>query len=293
LARICFSVTDKKPLVIALSLTFLMMIIEVIGGILSGSLALLSDAGHMLTDTMALSICLLAAVFASRPATKNKTYGFYRLEILSALFNGAILMLIAIYIFYTAIRRIIDPVEVSGGLMLIVAIAGLAINLAGAFVLHRGSKENLNVKGAFLHVVSDAVSSVGVVVGGLIIISTGWYLIDPILGILIGVLILRGALSLVFESVNILLEAAPKELDIEAVGSAIKKIKGIIDVHDIHIWTISSGNYAFSTHIKVDDILISKSDAIVAEINRLLKDRFGIVHTTLQFECETCAVHEH
>ncbi|HET7319457.1 MAG TPA: cation diffusion facilitator family transporter, partial [Nitrospirota bacterium] len=203
----------KRDLLIALSITMLMMVAEVIGGLLSNSLALLSDAGHMLTDNLALLLSFFAMKFATLPATERKTWGFYRLEILAALLNGIVLVLLSLYIMYEAYLRMLHPQPVQGTLMLVVAVIGLVANIIGALILIRHRDTNLNIRGAFLHIVGDALSSVGVIMGGVIILYTGWYLIDPILSMMISLVIIYGSWALVKESVNILLEAVPAHID--------------------------------------------------------------------------------
>lgn len=279
---------NRNALTLALSITALMMVVEFVGGILSGSLALISDAGHMLTDTGALALALFALWFSRKPATTEKTYGFYRAEILSALLNGALLIVIAGYIFYEAIQRFISPTEVQGLLMLSVAGVGLVANLAGAFILSKGSKENLNVRAALWHIISDALSSVGVIIGGLIILFTGLFIVDPIIGFIIGLVILRGAWRVVRESVDILLEATPKDLKHEEVKKAICGVKGVRDVHDLHIWCISSGLRALSAHILIDDTLVSRCGSISRDLKKILREKFMIEHATLEFESESC-----
>jgi len=281
--------TNAKALGIALSITTLMMVLEFVGGLLSGSLALLSDAGHMLTDTGALALALFALWFSRRPATHEKTFGFYRAEILSALLNGSLLIVIAGYIFYEAFQRFMNPTEVHGVLMLSVAGIGLVANIAGALVLSRGSQENLNVRGALWHIISDALSSVGVIIGGIIIISTRFYLIDPIIGFIIAFVILRGAWGLVRESVDVLLEATPRDIDTAKVIDALKGIPGVLDVHDVHIWTITSGIRAFSSHVLIEDKLLSECGDISMKIKDLLREKFCITHATLELECKGCA----
>jgi cobalt-zinc-cadmium efflux system protein len=279
---------NRSALVFALAITVVIMAVEVVGGLLSGSLALLSDAGHMLTDAGALGLALFALYFSRKPATDERTYGFYRLEVLSALLNGALLILIAGFIFFEAFQRFFHPRQVDGVLMLAVAAVGLLANLLAAAVLSRGSRENINVKGALFHVLSDAFSSCGVLVGGLVIIFRGYLLIDPIIGAVIGILILRGAFELVTESVDILLESTPRDVSLSAVAGAIKKTKGVLDVHDLHIWTIAPGLHALSTHIHVDDALLSDCGDISKEIKVVLRKKFRITHVTLEFECEKC-----
>lgn len=278
----------KKDLLIALSITVLMMVAEIIGGILSNSLALLSDAGHMLTDNLALLLSFFAMTFASMPATDRKTFGFYRLEILAAFVNGIVLVLISLYIMYQAYFRIIHPQPVQGGLMLVVAVIGLVANIIGALFLFKHSHASLNIRGAYLHIVGDALSSVGVVIGGIIILQTGWYLIDPFLSILISLVIIYGAWSLVSESVNILLESVPSHINIETISAEIAKVKGVREVYHIHLWTITSRVYAMSAHVLIDDQLVSGSRNVIDEIKSLLAGKFQVQHCTIQIECERC-----
>jgi len=280
--------TNQRRLLIALAITGLMTVVELVGGVLSNSLALLGDAGHMFTDTLALGLSLFALTLARRPASQNRTYGFHRAEVLAALTNGAILILISVYIFYQAYRRFVEPPEVRGGLMLTVAAIGFVANLAGILVLRSASRGNLNVRGAFLHMWSDTISSVGVLAAGVIILVTGWTTADPIISIVIGLLILRGAVALVLESSDILLEAVPKHLDVARISNAVSRIKGVKDIHDVHLWTITSGMYALSCHVLIEDQMISNSTQIVEEINQTLSREFGIGHSTLQLECEVC-----
>ena len=278
----------KRDLLIAFSITLLMMIAEVIGGLLSNSLALLSDAGHMLTDNFALLLSFFAMKFATMPATEKRTFGFYRLEILAALINGIILVVISLYIIYLAYLRMINPQRVEGMLMLIVAVIGLAANIVGAVVLMKHSHANLNIRGAYLHIVGDAFSSLGVVVGGVVILYTGWYLIDPILSILISFVIIYGAWALVKESVSILLESVPSHIDIETVARAISEIRGVREAYHIHVWTITSGVHAMSAHVLIDDQLVSRSRDLINDISTLLAEKFKILHSTIQLECERC-----
>ncbi|HUI45719.1 MAG TPA: cation diffusion facilitator family transporter [Nitrospirota bacterium] len=282
------SETGGRDLLIALSITVLMMIAEAVGGILSNSLALLSDAGHMLTDNLALLLSFFAVKFSTMPATERKTFGFYRLEILAALLNGIILVVISIYIMYEAYMRMMHPQPVQGGLMLIVATIGLIANIIGAFFLFKHSHSSLNIRGAYLHILGDALSSVGVVIGGTIIIYAGWYLIDPILSILISLVIIYGSWNIVTESVNILLEAVPSHINIQTVAAEMAKVSGVREAYHIHVWTITSGVYAMSAHVLVDDQMVSGSRNISDEIRDLLSKKFNILHSTIQLECERC-----
>jgi len=278
----------RRGLLYALGITLFMMLAEIVGGVLSNSLALLSDAGHMFTDTLALALSFFAMKFAGMPATEKKTFGFYRLEILAALLNGITLVLISLYIMYEAYQRILNPQPVAGTLMLIVAVIGLIVNIVGALFLVKHHETNLNIRGAFLHIIGDAISSVGVIIGGIVILYTGWYLIDPILSILIALGIIAGAIGLVSESVSILLESAPSHINIAAVAGEIAKIDGVREAYHVHVWTITSGVYALSAHVIIDDRPVSGSRVLLDAITQRLTDRFKIMHSTIQLECERC-----
>ena len=280
--------SNQRNLFIVLLVTTVIMLVEVAGGILANSLALLSDAGHMLTDVLALGLSLLAMGFARRSPTRSKTYGFYRLEILAAFFNGILLLFIAFYIFYEAYQRLLNPQEVHSVFMLAVAAIGLLTNGMGILILRKSALKNLNVKSAFFHMVGDTISSVGVILGGVLILYTGWYLADSLIGIFIGMLILRGAYALVKESVDIFLEATPKDIDQEELLRDMRSIEGVNDVHHVHLWTITSGIYALSAHVLIDDLRTSRSARILKEIEKLLHDKYSMEHTTIQFECESC-----
>jgi len=273
---------------IALAIVLVVMVAEVVGGILSNSLALLGDAGHMLVDALALGLSLFAMTIASRPATPTKTYGYYRVEIMAALANGSILILVSLYIFYEAYQRFLDPPTVKVPIMLLVAGIGLIANLAGILLLRKGSRRSLNIKAAFWHIVGDTVSSVGVIVGGIIISITGWGIVDPLIAVLIGGIILWGAVRIVRESVDILLEAVPRHIQLDKVIETIKKAPGVESVHDIHIWTITSGVHALSAHLVIEDQAVSRSAEIVDRVNQDLARYFDVGHSTLQLECEAC-----
>ncbi len=282
------STGGRKDLLIALSITVAMMVVEIIGGLLSNSLALLSDAGHMLIDNLALLLSFFAMKFSTMPATDKKTFGFYRLEILAALVNGITLVLISLYIIYEAYLRILHPQPVQGSLMLTIAVIGLIANIIGAAVLRKHQHANLNIRGAFLHIIGDAAVSVGVIIGGIVILNTGWYLIDPILSVLISCVIIFGSWQLLKESVNILLEAAPSHISIDAVAAEIGKINGVREAYHIHLWTITSGVYALSAHVLIDDQPVSGSREIIDDIRSLLSKQFNVLHSTIQLECERC-----
>jgi cobalt-zinc-cadmium efflux system protein len=283
---------SSRGLQFALIIVAVVMAIEIFGGILSHSLALLGDAGHMLVDALALALSLIALNLAKKPATTTRTYGFHRSEILAALANGVTLVLVAVYIFYEAYQRFRTPPTVQTTIMLAVAVTGLAANLVTMRLLHRARHSNLNVRAAFFHVLGDTLSSVGVIAGGIIIAVTGWKIVDPIIAVMIGIIILWGAVGLVRESVDILLETVPKHISLEKVTEVIKGVKGVVELHDLHIWTITSGIYALSTHILIQDQMLSRAGEITTAINRELAQKFNITHTTFQLEnekCENCA----
>jgi len=280
--------STQSSMLIVLSITALVMIAEIIGGLLANSLALLSDAGHMLTDILALGLSIVAMRFAQKSPTASKTFGFYRLEILAAFFNGLLLLFISFYIFYEAYQRLVHPEEIKGLFMLAVAAIGLLANGVGIVILRKSALRNLNVKSAFFHIVGDTISSGGVIVGGLVILYTGWNLVDPLIGIFIGMLILRGAYSLVRESIDIFLEATPKDINIEKMLDDLHTIEGVKDIHHLHLWTITSGIYAMSAHVLIEDLLVSRSAQILKEIEELLQGKYSMEHTTIQFESESC-----
>jgi len=277
-----------RPLKITLILVLIIMVAEIIGGIISNSLGLISDAGHMLTDALSLGLSLFAINLARRPATPTRTFGYYRAEIMAALANGSILILVSAFIFYEAYRRFTKLPAVKSPLMLVIAIIGLIANLIGLFLLRRGSRNSINVRAAFWHVIGDTLSSFGVIIAAVIIYFTKWYIADPILAVVIGIVILWGAIRIVRESANILLESVPEHAEMEKVTAAVKSIPGVKDLHDVHIWTITSGIYALSAHVSIDDQMVSQSCDILTQINGVLAENYNITHTTLQLECESC-----
>ncbi|MEK6766881.1 MAG: cation diffusion facilitator family transporter [Planctomycetota bacterium] len=283
---------ERSKLILACSLTGAMFIVEGIAGFLTNSLALLSDAGHMLTHLIALLISLGAILFAAKPPTARKTYGFYRLEILAALFNGATLFLITLWIFFHAYKRIINPEPIASWHMLIVAVIGLIVNLACAYIL-KTSHGSLNIKSAFIHMMADTFSSLVVVFGAIIMHYTQWYMLDPALSILICIVILVWSYQLITESVDILLEATPKDVDLENVVKSISELNEIEGVHDVHIWTITSGMYAMSAHVYIKDLMVSETHRIMANINTLVNEKFSIGHTVIQFESDVCGDNLH
>lgn len=274
---------DARRLRLALALTSLLFICELVGGLLSHSLALVSDAGHMLSDLFAQGIALGALALAARPADARRTFGWHRIEILAALGNGILLGLLSGALVWQAWRRIGSPVEVQTSLMMGVAAAGLVANLVGVWLLH--GAESLNVRGAYLHVLSDTISSVAVLIGGaLMYFVKGAYWIDPILSMLIGAFVLWGAVRLVRDAVDILLDTVPRELDRDRVCTAMGSIDGVIAIHDVHIWSITSGLHSLSAHVVIRIEDGTQQDELLNRLHELLKREFRIEHTTLQLE---------
>lgn len=281
---------SAKALTYALVVTAAFALVEVVGGLISGSLALLGDAGHMFTDVVALGLSLGAALLANRAATKRLTFGFLRVEILVAFINGIALIGISLLVIHEAINRFYDPVEIDAGIMLLVALIGLGANLVGITLLQHGSKINLNVRGAFLHMLGDLLSSVGVIVAALLIHFFSWQAADPVISIGIAVVIMVGAYRLISQSVSILLEAVPSHIDVKEVEESIISIDGVIGVHDLHVWTLTSGIYSLSGHVVVKDQHVSSCSPVLREIEEVLEHRFKIEHTTIQVETEVCAL---
>jgi len=251
---------------------------------LTNSLALLSDAGHMFSDIAALGLSLFAFRMSRRPATAKRTYGYHRVEILAALINGLTLWLIVGIIFHEAYHRFLNPPEVQSLGMLVVATLGLGVNVAAGFILYGSDRESLNLRGAFLHVVGDALGSVGAIAAGIIMLVTGWYLADPLISIFIGLLILYSSWGLVKESIEILMQSVPKGIDIEEVQRAIEQVSGVTKVHDLHIWAVTSGVSTLSAHVVVN----GREDfhLVLNELEVILRERFNIEHTTIQLETE-------
>jgi cobalt-zinc-cadmium efflux system protein len=278
----------NKNLRIAILLTTLIFFLELAGGIVSNSLALLSDSAHVLMDVIALLLTYGAIHLSTRPSNSNMTFGYHRFEIFAALINGLTIIGIAIFIFYEAYGRILDPPAVKGQEVLIVATIGLVVNAWVALKLH--GHQDLNIKGAYLHVIGDALASIAVIAGAVIIIFTGRTIVDPVLGILIGALLLYSAFKLVFGSIRILLEFAPSHVDADTLTKAFMEIEGVKGVHDIHIWSICSHIHAMSAHVLVDRIHVQQTEVLISKIRDMVKDEFQILHTTLQFECAECVL---
>jgi cobalt-zinc-cadmium efflux system protein len=273
---------STRALAAVLALTAFYAVFELIGGLLTGSLALLADAGHMAGDVSALALALFAGWLARRPATLQRSFGYQRAEILAALANGIVLVAIALWIFIEAVQRLADPPEVLAGWVLVVALAGLAVNVAGALILARERAHSLNVRAAFVHVLADLTSTAGVICAALVVLATGWRQADAVAGIGIGILVLASTWSILRDSLSILLEAAPAGIDAAEVGRRMAAADGVVEVHDLHIWTITSGFPALSAHVLVrggDDCHARRR-----ELEELLEREFGLRHTTLQVD---------
>ncbi|MFZ3384240.1 MAG: cation diffusion facilitator family transporter [Candidatus Methanoperedens sp.] len=276
----------NKNLKIAILLTTFIFFLEFAGGIISNSLALLSDSAHVFMDVIALLLTYGAIRISARPSNRNVTFGYHRFEIFAALINGLTIIGISVFIFYEAYERILNPPAVKGFEVLIIATVGLLVNAWVALKLH--GHHDLNIKGAYLHVIGDALASIAVIAGAVVIIFTGNNVVDPILSIIIGLMLLYGAIKLVFSSVHILLEFAPKHVDTDTLSKVMMEIEGVKGIHDIHIWSICSNIHAMSAHVLVDRIHVQQTAILISEINRRVKERFQIIHTTLQFECAEC-----
>ena len=277
---------EKNALIVVLCLTVGFMLVEGAAGFLTGSLALLSDAAHMLIDVVSITLALFALWFSLKPPTSQKTFGFYRAEILAAFLNSLLLFGISLGIIVEAYDRLRIPTEVKSLEMTVVAFFGLGVNLLSTYLLSRIKSISLNIRGAIYHVISDALGSFGALVAGLVMLKTKWYYADPIISILISVLILRGAWKIFTESVHVLLEGTPKGIDLESLELAIGSHKGVLGVHDLHAWTLTQGFEALSAHLVIEDINLSEK--IIEEIKRHLHDEFAIHHVTLQIETTKC-----
>jgi cobalt-zinc-cadmium efflux system protein len=272
----------RRRLSLVLVLTSIYLVAETLGGWWSGSLALLADAGHMLTDVAALGLALMAVWFSGRPATSSKTFGYHRLEILAALVNGVALVVISILIFYEAYQRWTSPPIVRGNVVILIAAGGLVVNLVCAWILHGRHDVDLNIRGAWLHVISDALGSIGAIIAGALMWLYGWYPADALFSALIALLIVWSAWRLIRESTNVLLEGTPAHINLAAVEEAILQTDGVDDVHDLHVWTITSGREALSAHV-IHAHTTSQPD-LLNELRTKLQDRFGVAHLTIQME---------
>jgi cobalt-zinc-cadmium efflux system protein len=272
----------RRALTGALAITASFTIVEIVGGFLTGSLAVLADAVHMLSDNVSLALALAAVWLAAKPATPERTYGYKRAEVLAALANGITLVALAIWIFVEAISRFESPEEVRAGWMLVIAVVGIGVNLAAGVILHRAREDSLNVEGAFRHVLADLLGSFGVALAAVIVLATGWLQADALVSVFIGVLVLASSWTILRDATTILLEGAPKGIEVRAVGGRLAGAPGVVEVHDLHVWTITSGFPALSAHV-----LVGRGEDCHQrrrELERLLEDEFGITHTTLQVD---------
>lgn len=277
---------DRRRLLTVLVLTALVLLIQAVGGFLTGSLALLADAGHLLTDVVGLGLALFAMKVAERPPTEERTYGYHRVEILAALANGAVLVGICFFILYEAAERFRNPPEVASGAMLALGVLGLLANLAGVVLLRAGSKESLNVKGAYFEVLSDLLSSLGVIAAALVMWTSGWYYADPIASAAIGLFIIPRTWSLLREAVHVLLEGTPAHIELAAVRRAIEEVPGVDCVHDLHVWTLTSRSHVLTAHAV---LMPGASDAdVLGAIRETITARFEIGHVTIQVERQGC-----
>ncbi|VVB88139.1 Zinc transporter ZitB [uncultured archaeon] len=279
-----------KNLKIAAVLTAIIFVLEFLGGLLSNSLALLSDAAHVFMDVIALVLAYWALKISARPSNRNVTFGYHRFEIFAAMINGLTIIGISIFIFYEAYSRLFNPPDVKGGQVFVIATAGMLVNTWAALKLH--GHHDLNIKGVYLHVIGDALASLAVICGALVIIFTGKTIVDPLLSILIGMMLVYSALRLVLGSARILLEFAPKHVDADRLKDIMMQVEGVKGVHDIHIWSICSNIHAMSAHVLVDRIHVQQTEVLISKISKLLRQNFRILHTTLQFECAECELVE-
>lgn len=285
----------RKNLLIVLALSSTVLVAEVVGSVLTGSLALLADAGHMFTDVAGITLAVLAVTFAAKPATLARTYGYYRLEILAAVINALLLFGVAAFILYEAWRRWTNPPEVEGGLMLAFASVGLVANIIGLIILRSGSKTSLNVRGAYLEVLGDTLGSIAVIAAAIAIALTGWLRADVVASVLVALMILPRTVSLLREAIDVLLEATPKGMDITKIREHILATPGVIDAHDLHVWTLTSGIPVLSVHIVVADGVFESGDGgkVLDSLGECLDDHFEVEHCTFQLEPAGHSQHEH
>jgi len=277
-----------SKLKIGIMLTGFILLVELTGGFLSHSLALLSDAGHVFADVVALSLSWYGVRQAERPSSGGITFGYHRVGVIIAIVNAVSIFAIAGVIFYEASRRLGEPPEINSPLMLSAAVVGLGINVFIAFWLHREQRSNLNVRSAYWHALGDALASIGVIAGAIIILATGWFLADPVISILIGLIIILAAWRILREGMRVLLEAAPPHVNTAELVEALNRLPGVKDVHDVHVWSISPELHSMSCHVLIDDLPTSEAAAIRGAIEDVLRRQFDINHVTLQMECEQC-----
>ncbi len=284
--------TSTARLLVTMLLNFFITIIEIIGGIFSGSLSLLSDAFHNFSDGIAIIISYIAIKLSKKPRSLKYTFGLKRAEILAAIINSSALIIISFFLIKEAFDRLYNPSTINGSLMLIVAAGGLIANLVGTVLLKKGSDKNLNLKAAYLHLIGDAVSSLAVIIGAVFIIYFNIYWLDPILTILISLYIFKEAYGIVKEALDIIMMSSPAEIDVQYLSELVKSIPGIKNIHHVHLWKLNDTDIHFEAHVETDNILIGDTNIMQKRIKELLHEKFEITHTTLQFECNNCAVKE-
>ncbi|MHB8791831.1 MAG: cation diffusion facilitator family transporter [Thermoleophilia bacterium] len=280
----------KRGLIAGIALNLLIVIAEVVAGIAADSLGLLSDAVHNFTDIAALGITWYAIEQARKPPTASKTFGFHRTGILTALINSLAMVAVTLWIFYEAYQRFLEPQPVGGGIVMITATLALCANLLIVVVLRNRSSGDINIRSAILHLLADAAASAAVIVAGIVIIATDWYVVDPLISVGLGLAILWGAWQIIRETLEIFLESSPRAIDVDQLVLEMKEEDGVLDIHDIHVWTLGSEIYALSCHVVVEDVMLSESSRILSDLKKMLARDFGIVHSTLEFETEPCDV---
>ena len=279
-------------LLITMLLNFFITIIEIIGGIFSGSLSLLSDAFHNFSDGIAIIISYIAIKLSKKPRSLKYTFGLKRAEILAAIINSSVLIIISFFLIKEAFDKLYSPQKINGSLMLIVAVGGLIANIIGTILLKKGSDKNINLKAAYLHLLSDAISSLAVIIGAVFIIYFNIYWLDPLLTILISLYILKEAYGIVKEALDIIMMSSPAEIDVQYLSELVKLIPGVINIHHVHLWKLNDTDIHFESHVETENILIDDTNIMQEQIKELLHDKFEITHTTLQFECNNCEVKE-
>jgi cobalt-zinc-cadmium efflux system protein len=285
---------DRRRLWLVVGVTSLVMVVEVVGWLVSGSLALFADAGHMLTDVAAVLLALAASYVATRPANDRRTFGYHRAEVLAALVNAVVLVVVCVYLAYAGVRRLVDPPDVEAGQMLAFALVGLVANATSLAVLSSRKDSSLNMRGAFLEVLGDAVGSGTAILAAVVILTTGWLRADPLASLVIAVLIVPRALNLLRETSAVLFESTPKGLDVGEMRDHLLQMNGVTDVHDLHAWTITSGMPSLSAHVTVTDACLESRGvgAVLDELSRCAREDFGIEHATFQVEPESHRAHE-
>ena len=282
------TIPASSKLKFGIILSSLILVLEVSGGLIANSLALLADAGHVLADIIALSLSWYALKQAERPASHSMTFGYHRVGVLIAIVNALSIFAIAVIVFFEAFRRLQEPPDVNSPIMLVVAAIGLGVNLFVASWLREEQKGNLNIRSAFWHALGDALASIGVIIGGFIILFTDILIIDPIISMVIGSIIVLAAWGIFRDGLRVLMEATPKDIDIKKLVDNLKRITGVRDVHDVHVWSVSPEKHMMSCHVLIDDLRTSEADTIRSKIEKVLNEQFNIEHATLQMECRQC-----